>query len=129
MCSTIASIVLSAAALASAASTQVGVNNKVDGDQTVGGVHLFELHSPQGGIGLGFKILFLLAIVAVIIYWYIRRRTRQTLLRHPALRQAAAYAAAPAFELAQVHPQPPVVCPAPGAHHVDKDSSSGFRLP
>ena len=38
-------------------SNQVGVNNKVDGDQTVGGMHLFEMHTPEGGMGLGLSLI------------------------------------------------------------------------
>ena len=39
----------------SLAATQDHVGNKVSGDQTVGGIHLFEVHAPGGGIGLGVK--------------------------------------------------------------------------
>ena len=54
---------------------QVGVNH-LDGDQTVGGIHFFELHAPNGGTGLGFKVLLIAAIALFIIYWFIKRRAR-----------------------------------------------------
>ena len=123
------------------AATQVGVNNRVDGDQTVGGVHLFELHTPQGGIGLGFKIILILIIVGAVIYWYIRRRTQMAIRRHPALQQiataASAYApyapplTATALDLAAVHPSSPVVCPAPSAHHAPATTAdaASYRMP
>ena len=41
-------VFLLCANLCCARNTQVGVNNKVEGDQSVGGVHLFELHTPTG---------------------------------------------------------------------------------
>ena len=85
--------------------TQVGVNNRVDGDQTVGGVHLFELHSPSGGMGFGLKVLLIVIIVGVAIYWYIQRQTRAALKRHlPTTVAAAASYASPALELQPFRP-------------------------
>ena len=63
--------------------TQLGVNH-MSGDQTVGGIHFFEIHTPSGGMGLGIK-LFLGALIAIAVaYWCIRRKAKQTLRRYAA---------------------------------------------
>ena len=49
----------------------------IHGDQTVGGVHLFEVHSPSGGMGLGLKLLLLLAVVLLAGYWCLSQRTKR----------------------------------------------------
>ena len=51
--------------------------SSVEGDQTVGGIHLFEIHSPSGGMGLGIKFLLVLAVVAFAIYWCLRRKAKR----------------------------------------------------
>ena len=81
---------------------QTHVGNKVQGDQTVGGVHLFELHAPGGGIGLGIKVLLIGGLILALLYWYMRRPTIR------AIRRTAA-SAAPAIgtELANVVAQQP----------------------
>ena len=42
-------------------------NNKVNGDQNVGGLHFFEFHSTSGGMGLGFKIAIVLLIALCLV--------------------------------------------------------------
>ena len=104
-------------------STQVGVNNNVDGDQSVGGVHLFEMHTPEGGMGLGIKFIIVGVIVGIICYWCVSRRLKKC-------KQAVRpYAAAAQYlpqlpqlphyapTMAPVHPQPPVA-PAPRARRL-----------
>ena len=59
-----------------------GGDNKVShtgvrGDQTVGGVHLFEIHSPSGGMGLSLKMLILLAVALGIAYWCLLQRAKK----------------------------------------------------
>ena len=57
------------------------VDATVSGDQTVGGIHLFELHAPGGGVGLGIKIMLILAIAAAVGYWWLKRRAKKALQR------------------------------------------------
>ena len=52
-------------------------NNKVNGDQNVGGLHFFEFHSTSGGMGLGFKIAIVLLIAICLAYYCIRRRAKK----------------------------------------------------
>lgn len=91
--------------------TQVGVNNKVEGDQSVGGVHLFELHSPHGGTGLGIKILIVGLIVGGLIYWFVNRKIRKCRMAMLPYAHAAGdvsrVSCLAAYELAPVHPGPP----------------------
>ena len=90
--------------------TQVGVNNKVDGDQTVGGVHLFELHSPNGGMGIGVKVLVAAIIVGIIFYWCVTKRIKkckQAVLPYQAAAQYLPQVPRLTQQLAMVHPQPP----------------------
>jgi len=95
-----------------ARNAQVGVNNKVEGDQTVGGVHLFELHSPSGGMGIGVKLIFASLIIGALFYWCINRKVKQCKRAMQPYSTAAGevsqlsrYAIR---DLAPVHPQPPV---------------------
>lgn len=60
---------------------QSHVGNKVQGDQTVGGIHLFELHAPGGGIGLGIKVLLIGGLILAVLYWYMRRQTVKAIKR------------------------------------------------
>ena len=52
-------------------------HNGVKGDQTVGGIHLFEIHSLSGGMGLGLKLLIMLAVALDIACWCLRQRTKK----------------------------------------------------
>ena len=61
-------LVLCAQAQLSAAANNA--RNSGDGDQTVGGIHFFEIHAPGGGLGIGIKIMILLAILGVAVYCY-----------------------------------------------------------
>lgn len=45
-------------------------NENVQGDKTVGGLHFFEVHAPNGGTGVGIKILIALAIIALAVFCY-----------------------------------------------------------
>ena len=61
-------------------STVHGATNEhvgIHGDQTIGGVHLFEVHSPSGGMGLGLKLLLLLVVILLAGYWCLRQRTKR----------------------------------------------------
>ena len=49
-------------------------NENVSGDKTVGGLHFFEVHAPNGGTGLGIKLLLALALVILAVYCYYRWR-------------------------------------------------------
>ena len=51
-------------------------NDVQKGDQTIGGVHLFEFHSPGGGMGIGIKVLVFLIIAAAVIYWCLKEKCR-----------------------------------------------------
>ena len=61
--------------------TQVGVNH-LNGDQTVGGLHFFEFHAPNGGTGIGFKIIAAGLFVCALLYWCIKRKTKSALRRY-----------------------------------------------
>lgn len=56
--------------------TQVG-NNHLNGDQNVGGIHFFEFHAPNGGSGLGVKILIVAVIAIAVAYWCIKQRIKK----------------------------------------------------
>ena len=60
-------------------------NNQVDaevqGDQTVGGIHLFEVHTPGGGMGIGIKVMLVCVVLAIVGYWWLRRRAKKALQR------------------------------------------------
>ena len=88
---------------------QVGRGNLVShtgvkGDQTVGGIHLFEIHSPSGGMGLGLKLLIMLAVALGIAYWCLRQKTKKV-ARTAALSSAAGVlpAAQYALQMAPLH--------------------------
>ena len=57
---------------------QVNLESSVHGDQTVGGIHLFEIHSPSGGMGAGIKVLIAVVLIAAFLYWYIRRKLKKS---------------------------------------------------
>ena len=61
--------------------TQVGVNH-LNGDQTVGGLHFFEFHAPNGGTGIGFKIIAAGLLICALLYWCIKRKTKNALRRY-----------------------------------------------
>ena len=63
--------------LALLCTSPVLANNKVNGDQTVGGIHFFEVHSTSGGMGLGIKILLALLVAGLLAYYCIRRRAKK----------------------------------------------------
>ena len=54
------------------------VQSSVKGDETVGGVHLFEIHSQSGGIGMGIKILVVGLIVLAVMWWCCRKMNNCT---------------------------------------------------
>ena len=51
---------------------QNNLDATVTGDQTNGGIHLFEVHAPGGGMGIGLKVIALITVVALV--WWIRQR-------------------------------------------------------
>ena len=51
-------------------------NNVHRGDQTLGGVHIFEFHAPGGGMGIGIKILVLAVIAIAVGYWCLKEKCR-----------------------------------------------------
>jgi len=46
------------------------------GDQVIGGVHVFEVHAPGGGMGLGIKVLLLGVIAVAVGYWCLKEKCR-----------------------------------------------------
>ena len=54
--------------------TLTKTTNNVKGDQSYGGIHLFEWHGEHGGIGLGWKILLALLILLAIGYWWTKKK-------------------------------------------------------
>ena len=48
--------------------------DNVGGDKTIGGLHFFEVHAPNGGTGIGVKILFFLIILGLVIFCYYKWR-------------------------------------------------------
>ena len=52
--------------------TQVGVNH-LNGDESVGGLHFFEFHAPNGGTGIGFKIITAGILICALLYWCVKR--------------------------------------------------------
>ena len=101
--------------LATARNNQVGVNNKIEGDQSVGGVHLFELHTPSGGTGYGVKLVVIGLIIGIIFYWCISKRVKkcqQAVIPYATAASNVSRVSQYALQdLAQVHPQPPVQLP------------------
>ena len=111
---------------ASVSANQNHVGNKVGGDQTVGGIHLFELHAPGGGIGLGIKIMLIGGLVLALLYWYMRRQTiraiRRTAYPYPATEMSEiATTVAPALR------GRPACGPACRRH--EEEATSSVRLP
>ena len=48
--------------------------DSVHGDKTVGGLHFFEVHSPNGGTGIGIKIVIFLLLVGLAAFCYYKWR-------------------------------------------------------
>ena len=69
----------------------IEVHSGVKGDQMVGGVHLFKIHSPLGEMDLGLKLLLLFAAVLAIVYWCLQQRTKK--LARSSILSAAGFAA------------------------------------
>ena len=57
-------------------------NNANGGDQSVGGIHLFEFHGKHGGTGLGIKVIVVLILILIAVYIIIRYRTRKYVKKH-----------------------------------------------
>ena len=49
--------------------------DNVSGDKSVGGLHFFEVHSTNGGTGLGIKLLIVLALLGLAVYCYKKWRS------------------------------------------------------
>ena len=121
--------------VACAKAKQTQVESTVEGDQTVGGIHLFEVHAPGGGIGIGIKVLIVLAIIGGLVYWYIRRKAnklrRQLNLVNPII--GAAATATHTYPQPSLHrPQAPPQCPCHNREPEDffeRPERSGTRLP
>ena len=57
--------------------TKNSVSNDVRrGDQAIGGVHVFEIHSPGGGMGIGIKVLVIAVIAIAVLYWCLKEKCR-----------------------------------------------------
>lgn len=106
----------------------VSANNKVNGDQTVGGIHFFEVHSTSGGMGIGIKIIIALFIAALVAYFCIRQKAKRFLKKsmmgnlltnvtatQPMLPNVTAQQAQQPFQL---------VVQAPRRHHRHRDYAS-----
>ena len=107
---------------------ETDVTNNVKGDQSYGGVHLFEIHGEHGGIGMGWKVIFIVARVCLVAYWWAKRKTSKCFGLLPTiLPPAPAPAAAPApvappvagYPLV-VYQHPPAPVPAP-RNNLDRD--------
>jgi len=124
-------ILLLFAAQCQTRNAQVGVNNKVEGDQTVGGVHLFEVHTPEGGMGFGIKVMVFAFIIGVILYWFIRQRVKKCRRALDPYSAAAGnvshFTQLAMAELAPVHPQPPVQAAPPQMFRYTQNLSPGRR--
>ena len=48
----------------------VSAGDNIGGDKTIGGLHFFEVHTPNGGTGIGVKIFIFLLIVGLILFCY-----------------------------------------------------------
>ena len=48
----------------------VSAGDKINGDKTIGGLHFFEVHAPNGGTGIGVKIFIFLLIIGLILFCY-----------------------------------------------------------
>ena len=57
-------------------------NDMRKGDQSIGGVHLFEFHSPGGGMGIGLKTMLFAIIAAAVLYWCLKEKCRAILGRY-----------------------------------------------
>ena len=107
------------------------VNNTVQGDQSYGGIHLFEWHGQHGGIGLGWKILFVLVLVLLLAYWWMKRKANKCFGLLPTLMPQAMPAAPPppapiappvgGYPLVLYQQPLPVPAPRHGRRHDDDD--------
>ena len=109
--------------------TQVGVDH-LSGDQNVGGIHFFEVHAPNGGSGLGFKLMVVAILVLIILYWCVRRKYKSTVRRYAGVSAIATAAGLPgpaAAALQYLPVQPPAqavpvapvhTCRAPLPHRI-----------
>ena len=52
------------------------------GDQSIGGVHLFEFHAPGGGMGIGLKTMLFAVIAAAVLYWCLKEKFRAIMGRY-----------------------------------------------
>ena len=120
--------------IASSAKTHA---NTVKGDQTVGGIHFFEVHSTSGGMGLGVKILIALCIAVCLAYYCIRNRAkkylRKTMLGNVLTSVTSTQPLAPQqLQAPQPAPQPEpyqlVVRPARRSRHHDRDYASDSEM-
>ena len=114
--------------------TLTKTTNNVKGDQSYGGIHLFEWHGEHGGIRLGWKILLALLIILAIGYWWTKKKANKCFGLLPTLlnTQPAAPTPAPAPAPAPAphingYPlmlyQPPVPAPRYHQHRRPRDSS------
>ena len=115
--------------------TPVHANNNVRGDQTVGGVHFFEVHSTSGGMGLGIKILLVLLIGGALAYYCIRNRAKKylkkTVLGNVLTNVTATQPLAPhQLQVPQLAQQPyqVVVRPSRRSRHHDRDYASDSEM-
>ena len=60
----------------------LSANNNKNGDQNVGGLHVFEFHGQHGGMGIGLKLVIVIIIIVLVLYIFIRYRTKRYVKRH-----------------------------------------------
>ena len=51
-------------------------NDVKQGDQSIGGVHIFEFHAPGGGMGIGIKLLIVAIIAVAVGYWCLKEKCK-----------------------------------------------------
>lgn len=116
----------------------------VSGDKTMGGLHFFEVHSTNGGMGIGIKLLVFIALLAIAIYCYYKwkafKKRLSNVTTQAAFTTIANTAPANPFQQVQGAPQYPMAPYAPLCpyrhprrerpnechHHEDEDCA---RLP
>ena len=66
------------------------INDIKRGDQSVGGVHIFELHAKGGGMGIALKIIIGAIIAISVAYWCLKEKCKSLVAayRNPPMRRA-----------------------------------------
>ena len=65
-------------------------NDIKEGDQSIGGVHIFEFHAPGGGMGIGIKLLIVAIIAVAVGYWCLKEKCKLCTRRFTPVQRATA---------------------------------------